>query len=201
MAVEGLLRLAVFASGQGTNLQALLDRSGDPAWGWQVVLVYSDRPGAPALARARQAGVPAITWRPASYPDRDSHERALVAALAAHRVAAVALAGYMRLLGPVLLAAYPGRILNIHPALLPAFRGLDAVGQALAAGVSVSGCTVHLVDAGMDTGPVVLQAAVPVLAGDDHERLAARIRVQEHRTYPLAVRWLARRLAPGKETS
>ena len=148
-------------------------------------------PGAKALDKARAAGVPARLMRHGDYASRDAYDTAMVTELRGHGVELVCLAGFMRLIGPVLLGAYSSRILNIHPALLPAFPGMHAVRQALAAGVRIAGCTVHVVDEGTDTGPIVVQAAVPVLDEDTEETLSARILRQEHRCYPRAVQLFA----------
>jgi phosphoribosylglycinamide formyltransferase-1 len=155
----------------------------------EIALVASDRPEAPGLARAIELGLP-VAAVPAGADGREGQERRLLAELAAARVDWVCLAGYMRVLSPAFLAAYPDRIVNIHPSLLPAFPGRGAQRQALAHGVKVSGCTVHLVDAGVDSGPIVVQRAVPVEDGDTPESLAARILEEEHRAYPQALRQL-----------
>ncbi len=186
-----MIRIAVLASGEGTNLQALLDAQREGRLGGRVVAVLSDRPGARALARALAAGVPAEALDPAAFPDRAAFDRALLERLRAHAPDLVVLAGFMRLLGPEVVAAYRHRMLNVHPTLLPAFPGLHAHRQALAHGVKVSGCTVHFVDEGVDSGPIVLQAAVPVAEGEGEEALAERIKRVEHRLYPLAVRLFA----------
>ena len=181
-------RLVVLASGEGTTLQALLDASADPAYGARVVAVASDRPGARALARAAAAGVPT-----ACVPVRDDRaawDRDLADAVAEHAPDLVVCAGFMRILGPAFLARHP--VLNTHPALLPAFPGAHAVRDALAYGVKVTGVTVHLVDEGVDTGPVVAQAAVPVLPDDDERTLHARIQDVEQPLYVEAVGRLAR---------
>ena len=186
------MRLGVLASGSGSNLQAILDACASgriPAS--QVALVISNLAGAKALERAHRSGVPALLLPHKEHPSRDAYDAAIVASLEKHGVELVCLAGFMRLIGPVLLGAYRERILNIHPALLPAFPGLHAVKQALAAGARVSGCTVHVVDQGTDTGPIVIQAAVPVLDSDTEETLAARILRQEHRCYPRAIQLFA----------
>jgi phosphoribosylglycinamide formyltransferase 1 len=180
-------RVAVLVSGSGTNLQALLD---DPAIRPHVAVVVSDRPGVRALDRARDAGVEALVLEPRTFTDRLAFDRALVAALRERRVDVVVSAGWMRLLGAPVLDAYEGRCLNVHPALLPAFPGMAAVDEALAYGVKVTGVTVHLVDEGADTGPIVLQEAVDVLDDDDEGSLAARIHAVEHRLLPAAVRAL-----------
>jgi phosphoribosylglycinamide formyltransferase-1 len=180
-------RVSVLASGSGTNLQALLD---DPVVGPAVVLVVSDRAEAKALDRARSAGVSATHLDPSAYVSREAHDRALLDLLEAERIAVVCLAGYMRLLTPPVVRSYWGRMLNVHPSLLPAFPGKHAVRDALTWGVKVSGCTVHLVDEEVDHGPVIAQTAVPVLEDDDEATLHARIQEAEHRLYPSAVRAL-----------
>jgi phosphoribosylglycinamide formyltransferase-1 len=186
-ASTGSGRVGVLISGRGSNLQALLDAAAADRLGGRVVVVISNVADAPGLERARRAGVPAIVQDHRGRA-REDHDRALLEHLLAHRVDLVCLAGYMRLLSPVLVRAYPGRVLNVHPSLLPAFPGLEAQRQAWEHGVKVSGATVHLVDEGLDTGPIVLQEAVPVLAGDTPHALAARILEAEHRIYPEAVR-------------
>lgn len=180
-------RLAVLASGEGTNLQALLD---DAVVGPLVVLVVSDREGARALERARDRGVTAVFLDPSAHPDRASYDRALLGALTEATVTHVALAGFMRIVGPEVVRAFEGRMLNVHPALLPAFPGTSAVADALAWGVKVTGVTVHLVDEQVDHGPVVSQQAVDVLPEDDRDSLEARIHQAEHRLFPAAVRAL-----------
>ena len=185
------LRLGVLVSGRGSNLQAILDAIDAGRCPARVVVVVSDRPGATALDRARRAGAKAVHVDPHGYPDRTAFDRAVGALLAEHAVELVCLAGYMRLLSPEFVAAWRGRILNVHPALLPAFRGLHAQRQALDYGVKVSGATIHVVDEGVDTGPIVVQAAVPVLDDDTEATLAARILAEEHRLYPEAIRLYA----------
>lgn len=188
------LRLGVLASGTGSNLQAILDACAAAQIAAQVAVVISNIPGAPALARARAAGVPSVLVPHKGVP-RDQYDFLLVEQLRRYEVDLVCLAGFMRILSPVLLRAFENRVLNIHPSLLPAFPGLHAVRQALDAGVRVSGCTVHVVDEGTDTGPVLVQAAVPVLDGDDEDALSARILAQEHRCYPRAIGlWAAGRI-------
>jgi phosphoribosylglycinamide formyltransferase-1 len=184
-------RVVVLVSGNGSNLQALLDAAAAPGAGLAVVLVVSDRPGAYALERARRAGVDAAVVRPADHQDRPAFDRALRDLVAAARPDVVCLAGFMRVLGPEFVRAFPDRIVNTHPSLLPAFRGAHAVRDALAYGVRVSGCTVHLVDDEVDHGPVLFQAAVPVEDGDDEASLHERIRREEHRLLPAAVRLVA----------
>lgn len=181
-------RLGVLVSGGGTNLQALLDATSAPDYPAQVAVVLSNVADAKALERARRAGVPAEAIEPSAFGSKESFDAALVQALRAARVDWVCLAGYMRLLGRAFLEAFEDRVLNIHPALLPAFPGLHGPRQALAYGVKIAGCTVHLVDSGTDTGPIIAQAAVEVLPDDDEQALAERILAEEHRLYPLAVR-------------
>jgi phosphoribosylglycinamide formyltransferase 1 len=181
------MRIGVLASGSGSNLQAILDACAARALRAQVAVVICNVADAKALQRAEAAGVPALLLPHQKIASREDYDRQVVAALQQHSVDVVCLAGFMRLITPVLLGAFERRILNIHPSLLPAFPGLHAVRQALAAGVRVSGCTVHVVDEGTDTGPIIIQAAVPVLDGDTEETLAARILVQEHRCYPRAI--------------
>jgi phosphoribosylglycinamide formyltransferase-1 len=185
------MNLGVLVSGSGTNLQAILDAEKRGELGARVALVVSNVAGVRALERAQAAGVPWRVLPHKQFPSRQAFDEALVAVLKEAEVELVALAGFMRLLTPTFLHAFPGRILNIHPALLPAFPGVHAHEQALDYGAKISGCTVHFVDEGCDTGPIVAQAAVPVLDGDDAEQLAARILVEEHRLYPAAIRAVA----------
>lgn len=180
-------RLGVLISGRGSNLQALLDAGERSAYPGRVVVVVSNVPDAPGLERARRAGVAAVVQDHRGRT-REEHDAALVEHLRVHQVDLVCLAGYMRLLSPVLLRAFPGRVLNVHPSLLPSFPGLDAQRQAWEHGVKVTGATVHLVDEGLDTGPIVAQEAVVVQDGDSPQTLAARILEVEHRLYPEAVR-------------
>jgi len=180
-------RLAVLASGTGTNLQALMD---DAVVGSHVALVVSDRPEAGALQRARDRGVPTAVCRPQDHPDRAAHDRAIRDLLQAEGIDCVALAGYMRIVGPELIAAFPERIVNLHPALLPAFPGMRSVADALEWGVKVTGVTVHLVDEEVDHGPIVAQEPLRVLEEDDLDSLLARVHETEHRIFPMAVRAL-----------
>jgi phosphoribosylglycinamide formyltransferase-1 len=180
-------RIGVLVSGRGSNLQALVDAARRGELGGEVGVVVSNEETALALERARQAGIPAV-FRDHRRKKREDFDAEIVEILRAHRVDLVCLAGFMRLLSPVFVRAFPGRILNIHPALLPAFPGLDAQRQAWEHGAKVSGATVHLVDEGLDSGPIVAQEAVKVLSGDTPETLAARILEVEHRLYPRAVR-------------
>ena len=185
------LGLGVLASGRGSNLQAILDACARPGFPARVVVVVADRERAPALEHARQHRVPAIWLNPKDFGDRAAYDEALRRLLDEHRVGLVCLAGFMRILTPGLVRAYAGRIVNVHPSLLPAFPGLAAQRQALEHGVRVAGATVHFVDEGVDTGPIILQASVPVHPDDTEETLSARILVEEHRLYPEAVRLFA----------
>jgi len=180
-------RVGVLVSGRGSNLQALVDAARRGELGGEVGVVVSNVETALALDRARQAGIPAV-FRDHRGRKREDFDAEVVAILRDHRVDLVCLAGFMRLLSPVFIRAFPGRILNIHPALLPAYPGLDAQRQAWEHGAKVSGATVHLVDEGLDSGPIVAQEAVKVLSSDTPETLAARILEVEHRLYPRAVR-------------
>lgn len=185
------LKIAVLASGSGSNLQAIIDEIKSGFLPVELALVLSDKPQAYALQRAEAAGVPTKVLLPADFASREDYDAELVRLLKASGAEAVALAGYMRLVTPVFLQAFPHRVLNIHPALLPSFPGLHGQRQAFEYGVKVAGCTVHFVDEGMDSGPIILQAPVLVLEDDDADSLAARILEQEHIIYPLALRLLA----------
>ena len=172
-------RLVVLVSGEGTNLQALIDACADPGYGAQVVAVGADRDRVNALARAGRAGLPAFTVRLADYPARQDWDAALVRACAAYAPDLIVLAGFMKLVGKPFLDAFGGRCVNTHPALLPSFPGAHPVREALAHGVKVTGCTVLIVDDGVDSGPIVAQAAVPVADDDDEATLHERIKVTE----------------------
>jgi phosphoribosylglycinamide formyltransferase 1 len=185
------LVLGVLVSGSGTNLQAILDAIADGRLNAKVGVVVSNVPSARALDRAKSAHVPAIVVDHRSFKSRTTFDTAVVEVLRAHRVECVVLAGFMRLVTPTLLEAFPDRVVNVHPALLPAFPGMHAQRQALDYGVAISGCTVHLVDAGTDTGPVIAQAAVPVLDDDDEASLTARILQKEHELLPTVLQWIA----------
>jgi phosphoribosylglycinamide formyltransferase-1 len=180
--------IGVLISGRGSNLQALIDAIAEGRLDARIGVVISNRAEAPGLARARDAGLDAIVVDHRAFASREQFDRAVVEALRARGVSLVCLAGFMRLLSPVFLEGFPNAILNIHPSLLPAFPGVDAVAQALAHGVKVAGATVHLVTGELDGGPIVLQACVPVKDDDTPDTLAARILVEEHRIYPEAVR-------------
>lgn len=184
-------KLAVLVSGRGSNLQAIIDNIERGELNARLSAVISNVADAPALKRAEKHGIEAIFMDPASCPDKAAFDRAVIEALKARAVDLVCLAGYMRLLGKEFLQAFPGRIINIHPSLLPAFPGLNPQKQALDYGVKFSGCTVHFVDEGVDSGPVILQTAVPVYDGDDEESLSRRILEQEHFIYPRAIKLIA----------
>jgi len=181
-------RLGILISGRGSNLQAIIDAVADGRVPAVIAVVISNRAEAAGLQRAHDAGIETLFLNPRDHADRDAYDAAIAAALRQRSVDLVCLAGFMRLVGPRLLDAFPNRILNIHPSLLPSFPGLDAQRQALEHGVQVTGATVHLATSELDGGPIVLQAAVPVLPGDTVESLAARVLVEEHRIYPEAIR-------------
>jgi len=181
-------RVAVLASGEGTNVQALLD---DPVVGPWIVMVLSDRADAGALARARARGVGAVHVDPVAFDDRASFDLAVLDLLRAQEIEIVALAGFMRVVGPEIVGAFDGRLVNVHPALLPAFPGASAVADALAWGSKVTGVTVHLVDEEVDHGPIVFQEPVRVEPDDDWDALEARVHEAEHRLLPAAVRAIA----------
>jgi len=186
------VNVGVLVSGSGTNLQAILDAGARGQLGpARVVVVVSNVAGVRALARAEAAGVPTEVLPHQQFASRQAFDEALVATLKARGVELVALAGFMRLVTPTFLNAFVERVVNIHPALLPAFPGVHAQRQALDYGARITGCTVHFVDAGVDSGPIIAQAAVPVLDGDDEAALTARILVEEHRVYPAAIRAIA----------
>lgn len=180
-------RIGVLVSGRGSNLGAIVEAIAAGRLHAQVAVVISNRPGAGALALAEAAGIEALVLDHRSFPSREAFDRTVARELQARNVALVCLAGFMRLVGPALLDAFPNAVLNIHPSLLPAFPGIDAQRQALQYGVKVSGATVHLVTGELDGGPIVLQAAVPVEDEDTEASLAARILAQEHQLYPAAV--------------
>jgi phosphoribosylglycinamide formyltransferase-1 len=188
------VNVGVLVSGSGTNLQALIDRGNRGELGpAKLTVVGCNVPDCPALSRARAAGLPTVVIDHRDFPTRIAFDRALAAALRAHQVDLVVLAGFMRVLSGEFLDAFPGRVINIHPALLPAFAGVHAQRQAHEVGVKIAGCTVHFVDGGVDTGPIIAQAAVLVQEDDDVEALRARILAEEHRLLPAVVRAIAER--------
>lgn len=178
---------AVLASGTGSNLRAILEAMDAGTCRARVTAVISDRPGATALRLAEQRGIATEVVQPQSYPDRAAWDVALAEAVQSHAPKLVVLAGFMRIVGAPMLQAFQGRMINVHPSLLPAFRGMDAPAQAVAARTRISGCTVHLVDDGVDTGATLAQAAVTVRPDDDAEALHARIQAMEHRLLPAVV--------------
>ncbi len=184
-------KIAILISGRGSNMVSLLEAAQSPDYPAELVLVASNRPDAPGLARAAEAGLATEAVDHRAFSDRAAFEQALDAALRRHGVEFLVLAGFMRVLTPWFVEAWAGRMLNIHPSLLPLFRGTHTHAQALAAGVRVHGCTVHFVVPELDAGPIVAQAAVPVLPDDDEHALSARVLVQEHRLYPAALALVA----------
>lgn len=180
-------RIGVLVSGRGSNLQALIDSIGRSELKATIAVVISNVPGVAALDRAAAAGIETLVMPHRDWPSREAYDEALAAALRAKGCELVCLAGFMRRLSARFLDVFAGPVLNVHPSLLPAFPGLDGPGQALAHGVKVAGCTVHLVTPELDAGPIVAQAAVPVLPADTHDTLAARVLVEEHRLLPWAV--------------
>lgn len=185
------LRLAVLASGNGTNLQSLIDQSQQGKLDVEIVLVISNNPDAGALKRATAAGIKNICINHRDFAERENFDQAVVQALKGSGAELIALAGFMRIISDVFLAAFPQRIINIHPALLPAFPGLHVQKKALEYGARFSGCTVHLVDSGVDTGPIILQSVVPIHPDDTETTLSARILEQEHKIYAQAIQWFA----------
>ena len=183
--------LGVLVSGSGTNLQAIIDAVAAGSLRAKIGVVVSNIASAKALERARAAGIPSVVIDHKGHPSRQAFDAAVVDTLRAHAVTCVVLAGFMRIVTPTLLDAFPHRVVNVHPALLPAFPGVHGQAQALKYGVRVSGCTVHLVDSGMDTGPILAQAAVPVLDDDDEATLTDRILAKEHELLPTVLQWLA----------
>jgi len=187
----GRLQLAVLASGRGSNFDVLCEAIERQDLDADIKVLISDKENAPALDKARKRNIEAVYLNPRSYNNRDEYETDLVKLLKGYQVTVVVLAGYMRLVGSVLLEHFPYRIVNIHPALLPAFPGIQAQQQAVDYGVRYSGCTVHIVDAGMDTGPILMQAVVPVLPDDTGDTLAERILAEEHQLYWRSLQLLA----------
>ena len=186
--MDTLLKIGVLVSGSGSNLQSILDACARGDLRARVVCVISNKADAFALERAKKAGIPALHLDHRAHAGREAYDAALVATLREFEAELVVMAGFMRIITPVLLEAFPMAVMNIHPALLPAFPGLHAQRQALEYGAKFAGCTVHFVDAGTDTGPIIVQAAVPVLEEDTEETLSARIQKEEHRIYPEAVK-------------
>ena len=184
-------RIAVFASGTGSNFQALVETQRSGKLGGEITLLVCDKPHAPVVERARNAGIDSFVFQPKDYASREDYEREIAEELERRGVDLIVLAGYMRLLTSVLVEPYHGRMINIHPSLLPSFAGKNAIGQALEYGVRLTGVTVHFVDGGMDTGPVIAQRAVDILPGDDENSLAARIHAVEQQLYPEVVSWFA----------
>ena len=184
-------RVAILISGRGSNMAALIEAAKDPAYPAEIVLVASNRPDAGGLTTAQKAGIATAIVDHKQFKEREAFERELQKVLEAHRVEIVCLAGFMRLLTPWIISRWDGRMINIHPALLPAFKGLDTHERAIAAGVKEHGATVHYVVPEMDSGPVILQGAVPVLDGDTPDALAARVLAVEHKIYPQALRRVA----------
>ncbi|EME68945.1 folate-dependent phosphoribosylglycinamide formyltransferase PurN [Paramagnetospirillum caucaseum] len=184
-------KVGVLVSGRGSNLQALLDACADPSFPAEIALVISNVPGVYALERAEKAGVPTLVIPHKGFPSREAFDAEMDKALRAAGIEIVCLAGFMRLLSPPFAEGWRGRMINIHPALLPSFKGLHTHARAIEAGVKLHGCTVHLVTPELDDGPILVQKAVPVLAQDDEDSLAARVLEQEHKAYPEALRLLA----------
>ncbi|TIW24170.1 MAG: phosphoribosylglycinamide formyltransferase, partial [Mesorhizobium sp.] len=180
-------RTVVLISGRGSNMTALIAAASDPAYPAEIVGVISDRANAAGLAIAAARGIPTKVIQRSDYGSKEAHDGAIDAALAGFGAEIVALAGYMRILGARFVEKWLGRMVNIHPALLPAFKGLDTHARALRAGVRIHGCSVHFVTLDMDDGPIIAQAAVPVMVGDNEDTLAARVLKAEHRLYPLAL--------------
>jgi phosphoribosylglycinamide formyltransferase-1 len=185
------IALGVLVSGSGSNLQAIMDRVEEGSLDAKIRIVIANKPEAKGLERAHQAGIPTACVRHADFPVREDFDRELVRLLGAAQVELVALAGFMRILTPEFLAPFAGRVVNIHPSLLPACPGLGAQGQQAQHGVRLAGCTVHFVDEEMDHGPIIIQAAVPAYPDDDEATLGARILTMEHRIYPQALHWIA----------
>ncbi len=181
-------RLGVLISGRGSNLQSIIDAIDNRKLEAEIAVVISNKPGAHGLARARQAGIETVVLVHQDYPSRELFDLAVVDELRARDVGLVCLAGFMRLLSPAFISAFPNAILNIHPSLLPAFVGLDAQGQAWRYGAKIAGATVHIVTAELDSGPIVCQAAVPINEADTAEMVASRILTEEHRIYPEAIK-------------
>ncbi len=185
------IKTAVLVSGRGSNMQAIIEAAADPAYPAEIALVISNKQNAPALTLAEAAGIATHALPHKDFADRDSFDAAMTKLIAAAGCELVVLAGFMRLLSTSFCERWQDRLINIHPSLLPSFKGLDVHQRMIDAGVRFAGCTVHFVRPEMDTGPIIAQAVVPVHASDDADALAARILTQEHRIYPLAVQWIA----------
>jgi len=182
------LRIGALASGGGSNVQSIIDQIETGKLHAEIVVLLSDNPDAGVLQRAERHGITHQVIEPHAFQAREDHDRAMIRALKEHNADLVVLAGYMRVISPEFVASFPGRIMNIHPALLPSFPGIHVQQKAADYGVRFSGCTVHFVDEGTDTGPIIIQAVVPLLPGDTGETLGGRILKQEHRIYPEAIR-------------
>ncbi|MDD5594137.1 MAG: phosphoribosylglycinamide formyltransferase [Candidatus Margulisbacteria bacterium] len=187
-----MLNIGILISGRGSNLQAIIDTCESGKIPAKVAVVISNVASAGGLERAKKHNIPAIVFEPNNFKDKNTYELEIVKELKKHGVELVCLAGYMRIVGQVLLEHFPHRIVNIHPSLLPSFPGLHAQQQALDHGVTVTGCTVHFVDQGCDTGPIIIQSAVPVKENDTEETLSERILQQEHHIYPIAIEFIAK---------
>ncbi|WP_337103656.1 phosphoribosylglycinamide formyltransferase [Paenibacillus sp. YIM B09110] len=185
------LRIAVFASGQGSNFQAIADAVQEGKLDVTIELLVCDKPAAPVVERARKAGVDTFLFTPKEYPSREAYETEIIAELQRRGVELIVLAGYMRIITSVLVDPFYGRMINIHPALLPAFPGVNGIGQALEYGVKLTGVTVHYVDGGMDSGPIIAQAAVEVADGDTEASLAPRIHAAEQALLPSVIQLIA----------
>jgi phosphoribosylglycinamide formyltransferase-1 len=186
-----MIKVGVLISGRGSNLQSIIDASQKGEIPARVAIVISNKPDVYGLERAKKHNIPTAVFEPKKFKDKNTYELEIVKELKKHKVDLVCLAGYMRIVGPVLLEHYPGKMMNIHPALLPSFPGLHVQKAALDHGTKISGATVHFVDEGCDTGPIIIQAAVPVLENDTEESLSARILEQEHKIYPQAIKLYA----------
>lgn len=184
-------RVAVLVSGGGSNLQSLIEATDTPDFPAEIALVISNKAEAYGLVRAKNSLIKTIVLDHSLYTSRETFDKEIHAVLVENQIQLVCLAGYMRILSPAFVAKWPNRIINIHPSLLPSFPGLNVHQRAIDAGVKFSGCTVHLVGAGLDDGPIIIQAAVPVLANDTAKNLASRILESEHRIYPKALEWIA----------
>ncbi|WP_026691235.1 phosphoribosylglycinamide formyltransferase [Alteribacter aurantiacus] len=182
-----MIKLAVFASGSGSNFQAIVDAQKNGTLLGEVALLVCNKPSAKVIARAKREGIPSVVVQPSDYAFKTGYEQAIVDKLVEYECEFLVLAGYMRLIGPTLLKRYEGKIVNIHPSLLPSFPGLDAIGQALDKGVKVTGVTVHFVDSGMDTGPIIAQKAVTIEEGDTRQGVQEKIQRVEHILYPQTI--------------